>query len=97
MGEERQGPKRRLTERVAHGLRLPLDMAANLPHMELNGCRELLILRHQGILEYGDTQIDVGTSVGTLRVRGENLELAAMNQEELLLHGLFFSLEFLFE
>ncbi len=84
-------------ERLAASMRLPLSMDPGLPHLELNGPRELLLLHHRGIREYGDTCIEVAIPGGALRVTGEGLELGAMDRQELLLHGTVFSVEFLFE
>ena len=33
-------------------LGLPMDIAAGLPHLEVNGFRECSVDRHTGILEY---------------------------------------------
>jgi sporulation protein YqfC len=42
---------------------------------------------HTGILAYSDTQIDVNTTAGVLRVRGQRLTLLAMTAEEVRLGG----------
>lgn len=94
---EKKGKRPRLLERAADALRLPLWADPGLPHLELNGPRELVLLHHRGIRRYGETCIEVGVAGGALRVTGQGLELGAMNRQELLIHGTIFTLEFIYE
>ena len=55
--------------------------------LEMIGGRQLYLERHLGILAYSDTQIDVNTAAGVLRVRGERLSLVAMTAEEVRIGG----------
>ena len=41
-------------------LGLPMDIAAGLPHLEVNGFRECSVDRHTGILEYNRERIVIG-------------------------------------
>lgn len=72
---------------VAELFDLPADVVAGLPRLELVGSRQLYLEHHTGILAYSDEQIDVNTSGGVLRVRGERLSLLAMTAEELRIGG----------
>ena len=72
---------------VAELFDLPADLVAGLPHLEMMGSRQLYLERHTGILAYSETQIDINTSGGVLRLRGEHLSLTAMTAEELRLSG----------
>ena len=51
------------------------------------GSRQLYLEHHTGILAYSDEQIDVNTTGGVLRVRGQRLTLVAMTGEELRIGG----------
>ena len=42
------------------------------------GSRQLYLEHHTGILSYSEAQIDVNTTGGVLRIRGERLALMAM-------------------
>ena len=55
---------------VAELFDLPPDVVAGLPRLELVGNRQLYLEHHTGLLAYSDTQIDVNTNFGVLRVRG---------------------------
>ena len=93
---DRTPPKKGLLERAAGALDLPPDVIAGLPRLEIAGCRQLLMENHQGILEYGDEEICINGGQVIVRVKGQNLELRAMNTDDLSLEGLIFSVEFLF-
>ena len=45
-------------------LGLPMDIAAGLPHLEVNGFRECSVDRHTGILEYNRERIVIGLNTG---------------------------------
>ena len=66
---------------------LPADLVAGLPHLEMVGDRQLYLERHTGILSYSETQIDVNTTGGVLRVTGAALSLMAMTGEEVRIGG----------
>lgn len=78
---------------VAELFDLPADVVAGLPHLEMVGSRQLYLEHHQGILSYGEEQIDVNTAAGVLRVSGRGLSLLAMTAEELRIGGHIASVE----
>lgn len=84
---ERGGKKERLLERTAQALELPADVVAGLPRVELTGDRELRMENHRGILSYGAEEIRISGGRLIVKVRGEGLELRAMNAGELLITG----------
>ena len=84
---ERNGRKERLLERSAEALELPGDVIAGLPRVELTGDRELRMENHRGILAYGSEEIQISGGRLAVKIRGENLELRAMNAGELLITG----------
>ena len=80
---ERNRKERVVLSTVAELFDLPADVVAGLPRLEMVGSRQLYLEHHAGILAYSEEQIDVNTSAGALRVRGEGLCLLAMTAEEL--------------
>ncbi len=87
--------KKEILYHVAELFDLPGDLAAGLPHMELLGNREFFMERHGGILSYGDTEITLGAGVMTVRVRGRELRLLAMTDQEIRLGGYIADVSFL--
>ena len=63
-------------------LGLPMDIAAGLPHLEVNGFRECSVDRHTGILEYNRERIVIGLNIGSLTVVGSGLEIRQMHVPE---------------
>lgn len=90
--EERRR-KETLMEKTAQALDLPADAVAGLPHLSLVGDRELLVENHRGILAYGTEEIHIGGGRLVIRVRGNGLQLRAMNEAELLITGQIFGVE----
>ena len=72
---------------VAELFDLPADIVAGLPRLEMVGDRQLYLEQHMGILSYSETQIDVNTAGGVLRVTGAGLSLLAMTGEEVRIGG----------
>lgn len=68
-------------------LGLPVDIAAGLPHMELNGFRECAIDQHTGILEYNTQRIVVALRTGRVVISGRQLALRLMHRERLCVTG----------
>lgn len=76
-----------ILEKTAAAFDLPRDVIAGLPRLELIGDRQLRMENHKGILSYGRQEICVSGGKMIVRVRGENLDLKAMNALELLITG----------
>lgn len=90
MGKER---KESLAQRVSEVFDLPGDVLGGLPRIELTGDGELRMENHRGILDYGSEEIHVSGGRLMVRIRGEGLELRAMNRTELLITGRIHSVE----
>ena len=54
-------------------LGLPMDIAAGLPHLEVNGFRECSVDRHTGILEYNRERIVIGLNIGQSQQSGKTI------------------------
>ena len=81
------GEKGGLLLRAARAFDLPADGLAGLPRVELIGKQELRMEGHRGILAYGPEEIHISGGKLVLRVKGEGLELRAMNPTELFITG----------
>ena len=76
-----------LLERASRALDVPGDVVAGLPRLELIGDGELRMEPHRGILAYGPEEIHISGGKLVVVVRGEGLELRAMNPAQLLITG----------
>jgi len=85
-----------IAERAAAALNLPAEAISNVTQIEITGTGCVYIERHNGIIEYGNREIRVDCGRHRTRIYGEDLQLKAMNNEELLITGQIFGLEFEF-
>ena len=90
---ERRGKEYRA--RMAELFGLPGDLVAGLSHMEVLGDRQLFLEGHEGILAYGTECIDVSAHGGVIRVRGRELALKSMTEDEVRILGTIDGIEFL--
>ena len=68
-------------------LDLPPEVAAGAPQVELCGNMQLYMAGHRGVLACGTEQVDINGGCLIVRVRGEDLQLLAMTEQELRLGG----------
>ena len=67
-------------------LELPVN-AAGVARIELLGNRELYMDRHRGVLAYTTEAVDVNGGGVVVRVRGQDLQLLVMTEQELRITG----------
>lgn len=92
---DRYGTTQELRARMAELFDLPADLVAGLAHMELLGDRQFFLEGHDGILSYGDAQIDISVGGAAVRVRGEGLELRSMTGRDVRIRGRIDAVEFI--
>ena len=81
------GLKRKLSQVGQDALELPVNIAADVARIELLGNRELYMDRHRGVLAYSTEEVDVNGGGVVVRIRGEELQLLVMTEQELRLTG----------
>ena len=79
--------KQSLLERASRLLDVPGDVLAGLPRLVLNEGGELRMRPRQGVLDYGPEEIHTPAGKLLVMVKGEGLELRAMNPTQLLITG----------
>ncbi len=78
---------REMLTKLSQKLELPLDIAAGVPHIEINGFGECSLDCHTGILEYEKHEIVVAVNIGVVTIQGCGLELRLMQKERLTVTG----------
>ena len=68
-------------------LELPVNIAAGVARIELLGNRELYMDRHRGVLGYTTDTVDVNGGGVVVRIRGRELQLLVMTEQELRITG----------
>ncbi len=63
------------------------ETQTKLPLAELTGFHRVLIENHTGVLAYSQEEITVKVSYGSLQINGQNMMLAEMSREQLVITG----------
>lgn len=89
--------RRRLVEKgleAADRLDLPPVLAPDIPRMTLSGNHSFYMDRQRGVLGYSTEAVDINGGSVVVRLRGRNLQLQAMTDDELRIDGSIGSIEF---
>ena len=79
--------KEQMLTRMAEMFDLPGDLVAGLCHTELLGDRQFFLEGHEGILSYTAEQIDISAGALIVRVKGRDLMLRCMTENEVRIQG----------
>lgn len=82
----------KIIESALERLGLPAE-AAGICRVTLAGERHLSVENHKGLLEYTPETVVLSKGSGSVRIRGEGLELAAMDGESLIIRGKIFGVD----
>ena len=74
--------KPRMLSKLAHA-----DSYVKVPLVELAGSGRVLIENHIGVLSYSQEEIAVRVCYGWLQVTGQNMKLAEMRREQMVITG----------
>jgi|GEM_PF-408018 len=76
-----------IREKTADALDLPAEMVAGAPQITILGRREVQIVNHTGLLDFGESSLRFGSRRGAILVSGQALCLRAMNRFEVVICG----------
>lgn len=68
----------------------PAEILTGVPVVEIKGTTEAEVIHHRGILRYEPNEIHVASSIGAVRIIGENMTIVRMNRERIVLRGRVF-------
>ena len=85
---------RSFSEFVADTMRIPKDVAMDLPRVSVCGDREIFIENHKGLLEYTDTDIRIRMRDGIIHISGDGLRIIVMEYEPMIIDGRFRCVEY---
>jgi len=63
-----------------------------IPLLELNGDDRILIENHKCVMGYSEKEILIRVSFGVLRIVGDEMVLACVKKEQLVIHGMIDSI-----
>ena len=74
-------------------LEMPKEISSGIPKITMVGFEEMLIENYKGILEYEELYIRVNTYIGVINIVGHNFNLKNINEDDILLTGVFEKIE----
>jgi sporulation protein YqfC len=80
---------------ITEFLKLPKEIALNLPLLTVIGNEEVLIENYKGLIEYAEEKIRLNSSCGVIKVSGKKLEIKQITDENLKISGTITGVEFL--
>lgn len=81
-------------EIIGDKLGIPKDIALDLPHITLNGNRELYIENYKSLLLYDSGKIMIGCKKYSVEISGKNMEIKSIQRDNLLIYGKFVRIDF---
>lgn len=86
---------RELPEETAEKFDLPADAVAGVPKITITGKARVLVENHKGLLGYEEELVEVNGGRIRILIHGTDLELRAMNRNDLVVTGQIMSVEFI--
>lgn len=86
---------RDLPEETAEKFDLPADAVAGVPKITITGKARVLVENHKGLLGYEEELVEVNGGRIRILIHGTDLELRAMNRNDLVVTGQIMSVEFI--
>ncbi len=80
---------------VAEALDLPLDVISDIPRSEIMGNCQLSIENIRGILDYNESCIKINTTVGIMKIEGDELLIDNISDESIFIKGRIIRIEFI--
>ena len=80
--------------RINEFLEMPEEIILNKPRITILGFDEMVIENYKNILEYDEVFIKINTHIGAINIKGFDLKLMQMNQEDIMITGKIESLDF---
>lgn len=73
---------------------LPKDIMLDMPKISMVGKNQILVENHRGVIEYTSSRIRVNSTIGVIRIQGDNLNLRNIATDDIMIIGGVKSIEF---
>jgi sporulation protein YqfC len=80
---------------VSEMFELPKDITLNLPKISMIGSNQMLVENHRGVIEYTPQRIRVNSSIGVIRVQGNEMKLKNIAADDIMITGGIKAIEFI--
>ena len=72
---------------VAEALDFPLDVVSDIPRCEIMGNCQIVIENIRGILDYNENSIKINTTVGIIKIEGDEFLIDNISDESIYIKG----------
>ena len=86
--------KEKKGHQIADALDLPLDVICDIPRSEIMGNSQISIENIRGILDYNENCIKINTTVGIMKIDGDELFIDSISDESASVKGRIIRIEF---
>lgn len=83
-----------LREKVAEAVELPKEVMLAMPKITVLAGKEAAVENYKGVIELSRERIRLYTGAGILCLTGENLDIAAITDEDIAIQGAIGKIEF---
>lgn len=80
---------------VSELFELPKEIVLNLPKLTMIGNNQMLVENHKGIIEYTPQRVRMNSTIGVIRVQGNNINLKNIATEDIMITGDIKNIEFI--
>lgn len=87
--------KEKRAQKIAEVLELPLDVVSDVPRCEIMGTCQLNIENIRGVLDYNENCIKINTTVGIIKIEGDELFIDNIADESIFIKGRIIRFEFI--
>lgn len=81
--------------KVSEAFELPKEITLDLPKISIIGNIQTLIENHKGIIEYNPERIRVNSSIGVIRIDGEDMNLRNIGSDDIIITGKIMGIEYI--
>ena len=79
---------------VSEMFELPKDIMLNLPRISMIGNNQMLVENHRGVIEYTPQRIRLNSTIGVIRVEGQDMDLKNIAADDVMITGVIKHVEF---
>jgi sporulation protein YqfC len=79
---------------VSEMFELPKDIMLNLPRISMIGNNQMLVENHRGVIEYTPQKIRLNSTIGVIRVEGQDMDLKNIAADDVMITGVIKLVEF---
>ncbi len=91
---KKERPIKTTREKITEMLDMPKEVVLDSPKLTVIGDNQITIENYSGIMEYANESIRIKTSVKTITIIGERLEIRTITDVDILIEGIIKGIQY---